>query len=591
MMKDYFWVELRHIPVEVQATFIHDLAQQYAIVDFIDPLPSYVAKRDDYVMLALDLPKDQPFSMDDIIPFKMGGKIHQIHTAHKFRPWCFKCRAYGHLCTDSACPVHTSNTRPASHPASGQLQEGRGEQGRGSKPQGDWTPRGEAAGTRPAPRPAGAAPPHEPKQPAQQLSSSQEQPETPCKKQKQLVKGPAPRDYLPKKDWLHIPEKVGGGKKWQILKRKEPEQASSAAPQNSNAEGARSDTDKGAETANADLLESAFGVEPMEVEVVPGAPPFPPEIEMKEATEVENHSASGGGGTTAEPAANNQTDKLKELAEWLMGNLQIKYQGKDDDFWDDTYKALIAMMENSESLQSAVHNGLPKGVTWPETCQKVLTIVLIRFQPDGSDRISEKKTDPPPQKKEATKRDQPDGSDRISEKKTNPPPQKKEATKRDQGLETGEEVGKEKEEKGNEKGKQDMELPAGEKAGSPEEEITKNPAENPAENPTENLGGQAAKGGTKEEREQGGKEEVGEEEEKGEGGQEGGQGSEGSEGTDKVKGLCLALAAWGTEKAGLREAAKKQKDTVPPMPPESDLTSKRQKIRHILDKGRTATAP
>ncbi|GBG72964.1 hypothetical protein CBR_g12683 [Chara braunii] len=105
LMQDFHWVEFRHIPVEIQAAFVYDFGLLYDIVAFIDPLPSYVAKRDNYLMLALDFPQGQPFSLDDVIPYRVGGKEYLIHTAHKLRPWCHKCRAYGHLCTDYNCPM------------------------------------------------------------------------------------------------------------------------------------------------------------------------------------------------------------------------------------------------------------------------------------------------------------------------------------------------------------------------------------------------------------------------------------------------------------------------------------------------------
>ncbi|GBG79887.1 hypothetical protein CBR_g30152 [Chara braunii] len=68
LMRDFHWVEFRHIPVEIQTAFVYDFGLLYDIVAFIDPLPSYVAKRDDYLMLALDFPPGQPFSLDDVIP-------------------------------------------------------------------------------------------------------------------------------------------------------------------------------------------------------------------------------------------------------------------------------------------------------------------------------------------------------------------------------------------------------------------------------------------------------------------------------------------------------------------------------------------
>ncbi|GBG59438.1 hypothetical protein CBR_g38463 [Chara braunii] len=106
LMQDYYWVEFRHIPVEIQAAFVYDFGMIYDIVAFIDPFPSFVAKRDDYLMLALDFAPGQPFSLDDVIPYRIGGKEYMIHTAHKMRPWCPKCRSYGHLSTEYACPRH-----------------------------------------------------------------------------------------------------------------------------------------------------------------------------------------------------------------------------------------------------------------------------------------------------------------------------------------------------------------------------------------------------------------------------------------------------------------------------------------------------
>ncbi|GBG60847.1 hypothetical protein CBR_g15969 [Chara braunii] len=54
----------------------------YDIATFIDPLPSYVGKRDDYLMMALDFPQGQPFSSDDVIPYRVGGREYMIHIAH-----------------------------------------------------------------------------------------------------------------------------------------------------------------------------------------------------------------------------------------------------------------------------------------------------------------------------------------------------------------------------------------------------------------------------------------------------------------------------------------------------------------------------
>ncbi|GBG69178.1 hypothetical protein CBR_g3878 [Chara braunii] len=82
MMADHFWVEFRHIPIEVQAAFVQEFGEKYEIVDFIDPLPPHVGKRDDYLMLALHLPEGQPFSIDDVIPYRIGDK-EICHTPRK----------------------------------------------------------------------------------------------------------------------------------------------------------------------------------------------------------------------------------------------------------------------------------------------------------------------------------------------------------------------------------------------------------------------------------------------------------------------------------------------------------------------------
>ncbi|GBG82039.1 hypothetical protein CBR_g34221 [Chara braunii] len=112
-MTDFCWVQYRHIPVEIQAAFDQELAQKYDIVDSIDPLPAFVAPCDDYLMLALNLPDDNIFHIDDVIPFRIGGKDFKIHTAHKRRPWCFKCQQYGHAVAEVGCAFHPARRAKA----------------------------------------------------------------------------------------------------------------------------------------------------------------------------------------------------------------------------------------------------------------------------------------------------------------------------------------------------------------------------------------------------------------------------------------------------------------------------------------------
>jgi hypothetical protein len=107
-MTDHFWVEFRHIPIEIQAAFLQDFGEKYDILDFIDPL---LATWDDYMTLAINKPDAQPLMIDDVIPYRVGDKEYKVHTAHKLRPWCFKCQSYNHLYTDHTCPHHPSRQR------------------------------------------------------------------------------------------------------------------------------------------------------------------------------------------------------------------------------------------------------------------------------------------------------------------------------------------------------------------------------------------------------------------------------------------------------------------------------------------------
>ncbi|GBG89790.1 hypothetical protein CBR_g49641 [Chara braunii] len=160
--------------------------------------------------------------------------------------------------------------------------------------------------------------------------------------------------------------------------------------------GKNKETGTGKEQLNTteDPFKDAFGSSPMEIEAIPGAPPPPPppqEIVMEDATdEAHQHTPQPTPHTQAQTeandtnvatAANAPEDCLSKVADWLMDSLQMKFTGRDDDFWDDTYRAPIPLLESSGSLKTALANGLPEGADWQSICHKLLAIVINRFQP------------------------------------------------------------------------------------------------------------------------------------------------------------------------------------------------------------------
>ncbi|GBG65276.1 hypothetical protein CBR_g50318 [Chara braunii] len=127
----------------------------------------------------------------------------------------------------------------------------------------------------------------------------------------------------------------------------------------------------------------------MEMESIPGAPPPPPpppEIVMEDAIEETGQHTSQytshaqaqaeESATNGATAANAPEDCMRKVADWLMDSLQMKFTGRDDDFWDDTYRALIPLLKNSGSLKAALANGLPAGTNWQSICHKLLAIVI-----------------------------------------------------------------------------------------------------------------------------------------------------------------------------------------------------------------------
>ncbi|GBG66690.1 hypothetical protein CBR_g68674 [Chara braunii] len=97
----------------------------------------------------------------------------------------------------------------------------------------------------------------------------------------------------------------------------------------------------------------------------PPPSPAPPDVEMTDAQAQQQNRPSELG--------------LQEVADWLMDSL-------NDVFWDGVYRALIPMLESSDSLQKALLQGLQEGADWQIICQKLLYIVLNRFQPPSAEQ-------------------------------------------------------------------------------------------------------------------------------------------------------------------------------------------------------------
>ncbi|GBG74954.1 hypothetical protein CBR_g19469 [Chara braunii] len=78
-----------------------------------------------------------------------------------------------------------------------------------------------------------------------------------------------------------------------------------------------------------------------------------------------------------------------------MDNLHLRYGEGSDQFWDNTYRELIPLLESSASLQKALAKGLPVGTNWSEVCHRLWGIVAARFHPPppGQDPASGSRQD------------------------------------------------------------------------------------------------------------------------------------------------------------------------------------------------------
>ncbi|GBG87559.1 hypothetical protein CBR_g45617 [Chara braunii] len=299
-----------------------------------------------------------------------------------------------------------------------------------------------------------------------------------------------------------------------------------------------------------------------------------------------------------------QGDRLRDLADWLMDNLQIKFQGRSDDFWDNTYLALIPLLENSESLQLVHANGLPQGVKWSDTCQKLLTIVLEHFRPQGDvDTQQERKDNGPPTNENGQSHPLKEETEMVGKEETQEGAKEKAQKDRTGQREAAKDKagpagGKAKEDKEEDKMPGEKKEVSQRREGGTDNRIDdRKPEEAVKEKVSQDTGagvGSKTEGGIKEGTENGiatGKEDDPHKIERRN--KENTPAIEGSRVSEREEeGLCLALAAWQPE-ANTQRKPDATRNTATPQPPppsqstDSDLTSKRLKLRHLLDKGGT----
>ncbi|GBG60527.1 hypothetical protein CBR_g5702, partial [Chara braunii] len=109
------------------------------------------------------------------------------------------------------------------------------------------------------------------------------------------------------------------------------------------------------------IFKDAFGPTPMDVEtgerngeergVFQDTPPLE-DVVMQEAR----------GADDAEEQ-NSLEDRMRRVAEWLLQCLQNRYANLPEEFWDDAYRSLIPLLENSGSLRTALEKGLQEQLT------------------------------------------------------------------------------------------------------------------------------------------------------------------------------------------------------------------------------------
>ncbi|GBG83951.1 hypothetical protein CBR_g37823 [Chara braunii] len=441
LMQDFFWVEFRHIPVEVQAAFVYDFGLLYDIVAFIDPLPSFVAKRDDYLMLALDYPQGQPFSLDDLIPYRIGGKEYMIHTAHKLRPWCHKCRAYGHLSTEYTCPLYMQRRaratgrllrdpikvthwravdpghegwvyiedRTKEGSSIGWVWERSGEPDWGTRPSNAWTPPPlveEKVQNKQAPQEGHVSSEWKMagKKGGKEIWVQKLQTEPAAVKEIRVQKlqtepaatpGPAAASYIQdEKGAAAIAEQEGTRAAATMeLKGTQITQNTSKCAGEASAQSPQSDA-----TSNIPRLKCCGETEILEGTATAArletGDTDPPQaafgLDPMDVDPLPDNASRSPEGLDPErgqewveegapPLDLPMEQKLVAIADWLLANLKAKHGPLTDDFWDKTYLNLFPVLDTSVSLKNVLEKGLQPGVKWSDAWHRLDTIVSARF--------------------------------------------------------------------------------------------------------------------------------------------------------------------------------------------------------------------
>ncbi|GBG59454.1 hypothetical protein CBR_g38479 [Chara braunii] len=168
-------------------------------------------------------------------------------------------------------------------------------------------------------------------------------------------------------------EKEGSGGGWVVGQEKGEQMEMETVKDESEDEGRQN------QMQEADPLQAAFGLEPMEVD------PLPVNLATVPG-ELPNEGADEEG---APPAQLPPEQKL--VAGWLMANLKAKYGPLTDELWDQTYLELFPMLDKSTSLLNVPQNGLQPGVSWTEVWHRVATIVSARFLPPHPTTMEEER--------------------------------------------------------------------------------------------------------------------------------------------------------------------------------------------------------
>ncbi|GBG90095.1 hypothetical protein CBR_g50188 [Chara braunii] len=106
LMANNYWVEFSFAPVHIQGEILKLIEQIAPIRGFINDLPHFLAKRDDFLLIAVDWPSAEPFPLRGEWHCHSEGRKFVIPLSHPQDPWCHVCKARGHLYTDDVCPTN-----------------------------------------------------------------------------------------------------------------------------------------------------------------------------------------------------------------------------------------------------------------------------------------------------------------------------------------------------------------------------------------------------------------------------------------------------------------------------------------------------